>query len=111
MREKVYVDYASNTDTRRSRTGIIAYLNCVPVHWLSKNQNIEERYSFGSKFIAMKQCCEYLQGLRCKLRMMGIPVEGPSYILGYNQSFLSNSIIPDSTLKNKSHIIAYHVMR
>ena len=34
----------------------------------------------------MKQCCEYLRGLRYKLWKMGIPVNGPCYIQGHNQS-------------------------
>ena len=70
-----------------------------------------ESSSFGSEFIAMKQCCEYLRGLRYKLRMMGIPVNGPSRIFGDNQSVLSNTTIPDSTLKKKSQSIAYHFVR
>jgi hypothetical protein len=59
----------------------------------------------------MKQCCEYLRGLRYKLRMMGIPVVGPSYIQGDNQSVLANTTIPNSTLKKKSQSIAYHLVR
>ena len=56
----------------------------------------------------MKQCFDYIRGLRYKLRMMGIPVEGPTCIYGDNQSVLSSTTIPDSTLKQKSQIIAYH---
>ena len=56
----------------------------------------------------MKQCCEYICGLRYKLRMMGIPVEGPTCIYGNNQSDLANTTIPESTLKKKSQSIAYH---
>ena len=59
----------------------------------------------------MKLCCEYLRGLRYKLRMMGIPVLGPAYILGDNQSVLSNTSIPESQLKKKSQSIAYHFIR
>ena len=40
--------------------------------------------------------------------MMGIPVEGPTYIYGDNQSVLANTTIPDSSLKKKSQSIAYH---
>ena len=40
--------------------------------------------------------------------MMGIPVEGPTYIYGDNQSVLANTTIPDSTLKKKSQSIVYH---
>ena len=43
--------------------------------------------------------------------MVGIPVEGPAYIEGDNQSVLANTTIPDSTLKKKSQSIAYHFVR
>jgi hypothetical protein len=59
----------------------------------------------------MKQCCEFLRGLRCKLRMMGIPVIGPCHIQGDNQSVLANTTEPGSTLKKKSQSIAYHFVR
>ena len=87
------------------------YLNFSPANWLSKKKNGVESSTFGSEFIAMKQCCEYLRGLRYKLGMMGIPVEGPAYIKGDNHSVLANTTIPDSTLKNKSQSIAYHLVR
>lgn len=111
MRAKVDADHASDTVTRRSRTGFLAYLNSAPIYWWSKKQNSVESSSFGSEFTAMKQCCEYLRGLRYKLRMMGIPCEGPAYIYGDNQSVLANTTIPDSTLKKKSQSIAYHFVR
>ena len=111
MRAKVDADHASDTVTRRSRTGFLVYLNCAPVYWWSKKQNSVESSTFGSEFIAMKQCCEYLRGLRYKLRMLGIPVEGPACIYGDNQSVLANTTIPDSTLKKKSQSIAYHFVR
>ena len=78
---------------------------------MSKKQTSVESSSFGSEFIAMKQCCEYLRGLRYKLRMLGIPCEFPCYIFGDNQSVLCNTTIPDSTLKKKSQSIAYHFVR
>ena len=108
---KVDADHAADTVTRRSRTGFLVYLNCALVYWNSKKQASVESSSFGSEFIAMKQCCEYIRGLRYKLRMMGIPCEGPAYILGDNQSVLANTSIPDSTLKKKSQSIAYHFVR
>eukprot|EP00957_Ditylum_brightwellii_P060915 4623845-Ditylum_brightwellii.AAC.1 len=51
----------------------------------------------------VKQCCEHIRGLLYKLQMMGIPCEGPAYIYGDNKSVLTNTTIPDSTLKKKSH--------
>ena len=59
----------------------------------------------------MKQCCEYLRGLRYKLRIMGIPCNGPVYIQGDNQSVLANTTIPESTLKKKSQSLCYHFVR
>ena len=46
----------------------------------------------------MKECCEYVRGLRYKLRMFGIPVEGSTYIYADNNSVLVNSLIPTSVL-------------
>ena len=111
MSAKVDADHAADTVTRKSRTGFLVFLNCALVYWMSKKQTSVESSSFGSEFIAMKQCCEYVRGLRYKLRMMGIPCEGPAYIHGDNQSVLANTSIPDSTLKKKSQSIAYHFVR
>ena len=111
IRAKVDADHAADLVTRRSRTSFLIFLNCALVYWSSKKQTSVESSSFGSEFVAMKQCCEYLRGLRYKLRMMGIPCDGPSYIFGDNQSVLANTTIPDSTLKKKSQSIAYHFVR
>ena len=59
----------------------------------------------------MKQCCEYLCGLRYKLWMMGIPVNGPCYIQGDNPSVLANTSNSGSMLKKKFQSIAYHFVR
>ena len=111
MCAKVDADHALDTITRRSRMVFLVYLNCAPIYWWSKKQNSVESLSFGSKFIAMKQCCEYVRGLRYKLRMMGISCDDPMFIYGDNQSVLANTTIPDSTLKKKSQSIAYHFVR
>ena len=111
MRAFVDADHAGDTVTRRSRTGFIVYLNCAPIYWMSKKQPSIETSSFGSEFTAMKQCVEYVRGLRYKLRMMGIPVDGPAYVYGDNQSVLANTTVPHSTLKKKSNSIAYHFVR
>ena len=111
MRAFVDADHAGDSITRRSRTGFLVYLNMAPVYWMSKKQTSVETSSFGSEFIAMKQCTEYIRGLRYKLRMMGIPCQGHTYVYGDNQSVLYNTSIPESTLKKKSQSIAYHFVR
>jgi hypothetical protein len=57
----------------------------------------------------MKHGIEKLQGLCYKL--MGIPLTGPSYIFADNKSQVTNSTIPESTLKKKCDSICYHVVR
>ena len=108
IRAFVDADFAGDKLTRRSRTGFIVMLNSAPIFWFSKKQTSAETSSFGSEFVAMKQCCEYLKGLRYKLRMMGITVNNPCFVYGDNQSVLWNMTIPDSMLKNKTSSVAYH---
>ena len=81
------------------------------MYWLSKKKISVKSASFESEFCAMKLCCEYISSLRYKLRMMGIPVNGPAYIYGDNQSVIFNTSIPNYTLKKKSQSIAYHFTR
>ena len=111
MRAFVDSDHAGDSITRRSRTGFIIFLNSAPIYWYSKKQTSVETSSFGAEFIAMKSCCEYVRGLRFKLRMMGIPVELPTYVFGDNQSVLKNTSSPHSTLKKKSSSVAFHFVR
>jgi hypothetical protein len=59
----------------------------------------------------MKHGIETLRGLRYKVRMMGIPLTGPSYIYGDNKSQVTNSSRPESTLKKKCNSICYHAIR
>lgn len=61
-------DFAGEGLIRRSRTGYIVILNNAPIYWNSKKQTACETSSFGNEFLALKSCCEYLCGLRAKLR-------------------------------------------
>ena len=54
---------------------------------------------------------EVLQGLRYKLRMMGVPIEGPTHMYGDNMSTIHNTQHPESQLKKKSNSICYHAVR
>ena len=108
IRAQVDADHAGDTTTRRSRTGFLVWLNKAPIYWMSKKQASVESSPFGSEFTAMKQCTEYLRGLRYKPRMMGIPIIGPAFVYGDNQSVLANTTIHDFTLKKKSQSIDYH---
>ena len=43
--------------------------------------------------------------------MMGIPVLGPAYVSGDNQSVLANSSVPESQLRKKSKSIVCHFVQ
>ena len=104
-------DHAGDKATRRSRTGFMIYVNMSLVNWLSKKQSTVEGAVFGSEFVAMKTGVETLRGIRYKLRMMGVPIDGPTYIYGDNMSVINNTSKPESQLKKKSNAICYHFVR
>ena len=56
IRAFVDADFAGDSLTRRSRTGLLVMLNGAPIYWLSKKQTPMETGSFGSEFAAMRQC-------------------------------------------------------
>jgi hypothetical protein len=110
---RLYVDsdHAGDQLVRRSRTGYFVYLNSAPLIWFSKRQPTVETSVFGAEFVAMKNGMESVRGLRYKLRMMGIPVEGPAFVYGDNMSVIHNTQRPESMLKKKSNSICYHYCR
>ena len=107
----VDANHAGNTVTRRSQTGIIIFVQNAPIMWLSKKQNTVESSTFGSEFNALRVAVEMNKALRYKLRMFGIPIDGPSDILCDNDSVVKNSSLPHSTLQKKHHSINYHLIR
>ena len=75
-----------------------------------KRQLTVETSVFGAEFVAMKHGVETLQGIRYKLRMMGVPLDGPSYVHGDNMSVINNTQQPESVLRKKSNSICYHAI-
>jgi hypothetical protein len=61
--------------------------------------------------MALKTAIEMVKGMRYKLRMMGIPLDGHAHVRVDNMSVVVNTSAPDSTLKKKSNAIAYHFSR
>jgi hypothetical protein len=61
--------------------------------------------------MALKTGAEIVQGLRYKLRMMGITLDGPAQMRVDNMSVVNNTTSPESVLWKKSNSIAYHFVR
>ena len=107
----VDADHAGCKETRRSHTGIIIFLNRAPILWFSKRQSTVETSTFGSEIVAMRIAIEMIEGLRYKLRMMGVPIDGPCDVFCDNQSVVTNVTRPESPLKKKHNSVAYHKAR
>ena len=82
----------------------------APIVWNTRKQNTVESSTFGSEFVALKTSVETLRGVKYKLRMLGIPIDGATYGFGDNMSVVNNSSRPESTLKKKCNSIAYHAV-
>jgi hypothetical protein len=109
----MFCDAAHATDlmTRRSTTGFVFFLNGTPIQWYSKRQNTIESSTFGSEFVALKIATEANDALRYRLRMFGIPIDGPTNAFCDNNSVVVNVMNPESTLHKKRNAIAYHKVR
>ena len=104
-------DHAGNKVTRKSQTGILIFCNMAPVIWYSKRQNTVETSTFGSEYIALRTGTEMIIALRYKLRMMGVPLDGPTNVFCDNESVVKSSVNPETTLKKKHVSIAFHKCR
>ena len=49
--------------------------------------------------------------MRYKLRMMGVPIQGPGRIFCDNEAVYKNASMADSVLRKKHNSIAYHRVR
>jgi hypothetical protein len=107
----VDADHAGNQVTRRSHTGIILFLNMAPIYWYSKRQNTVESSTFSSEFVALKTAVELIISMRYKLRMLGVPIDGPARIFCDNEAVFKNASFAASTLKKKHNSVAYHRIR
>ena len=97
--------------TGRSASGIVEFLNQTPTDWFSKRQNQVESATYGSEFMVARQATERMCDLRYTLRSFGVPIEGPSWMFGDNQSVVTSSTIPHSALQKRWNALSYHKVR
>ena len=86
-------------------------VNKAPIVWFSKRQSTVETSTFGSEIVAMRIAIELIEGLRYKLRVFGVPIDGPCNVLCDNESVVKNVKRPESACKKKHNSIAYHKAR
>jgi hypothetical protein len=97
--------------TGRSCSGILHFLNQTPRDSFSKRQNQVETAIYGSEFMTGRQAVEQIIDILYTLRMFGVPIDGPSWLLGDNQSVVTSSTLPYSTLSKRWNALSYHRIR
>ena len=97
--------------TGRSCTGIIHMLNKTPVDWYCKRQNTVETSTYGSEFTAARIAVDQIIYLRHTLRMLGVPLLGPSVMFGDNKAVVDSASVPSYRLKKRHNILAFHCVR
>lgn len=102
MRDKV---------NKRSRTGVLIFCNNAPIYWYSKQAPSIEASTFGAEFYTMSTALEMIKTLRCNLRIVVIPLDGPTSVFCDNEAVYKNTSIPTFTLNKKVHHIAYRICR
>eukprot|EP00979_Chaetoceros_neogracilis_P009185 scaffold2090_cov151-Chaetoceros_neogracile.AAC.2 len=109
----VYFDasFACDLITRRSVTGVIVFLGSTPLRWICKKQNTVETSTYGAEIVAGRLGVDAVLEFRYVLRMLGVPIVGPTRLLGDNMSVIQNCSLPASQLKKKHNAIAYHRIR
>ena len=100
-----------NWVTGRAMSGIIHLLNQTPIFWFCKKQQSVATATYGSEFMVARQATEQIMDLRYTLRMMGVPLDGPSWMFGDNYSVIVSSTIPHSSLNKRHTALSYHRVR
>ena len=100
-------DLADNVVTKRSHTGIF-FNNSLIVQY-SKKQNAVESATFGAEMVAIRVARDLTVALRIKLKMFGVPIDGPADFFCDNDSVVKNTSISTSMLAKKHNSVNYSV--
>ena len=104
----VDANHSGNVVTCQSHSGIILFVKNAPIIWFSKRQNMVEAATFGSEFVALRIWKELVVALHYRLRMFGVPLDGPADVFFDNRGVVINASKPESILQKKQNAINYH---
>jgi hypothetical protein len=90
---------------------ILHFVNQTPVEWFSKQQNTVETATYGSEFVVARTATEQIIDLCYTICMMGVPLDGPAWMFGNNESVVKSATIPHLSLMKHSNALAYHRAR
>jgi hypothetical protein len=70
-----------------------------------------EAATFGSEMVVLRICKEFIVAMHYKLRMFGVPIEGPANVFCDHRGVVTNTSMPESMLMKKHNAINYHAVR
>jgi len=91
----------------KSVTGILHHFNKTPIDWYSKLQSTFETATFGSEYVAARTCTEQVIDLRLTLWYLGAPINGPTMVLGDNESVINSAAIHHSKMHKHWVALSY----
>jgi hypothetical protein len=97
--------------TGKAVTASLHMVNQTVISWSSRKQETVETATYGSEFVAARKTIQQNIGLRLTLRYLGVPIEGPTFLFGDNESVVKSSTVPDSRLGKRHHGLSYHFAR
>ena len=97
--------------TGKACTGIIHFAMQTPFKWHAKLQDTVENATFGSEIMAGCVSVNQILGSRAALMAMGVPIESHTWLLGDNQSVITQCTVHTSTLSKRHNALAYHRIR
>ncbi|KAL7467184.1 hypothetical protein ACHAXS_007438 [Conticribra weissflogii] len=104
-------DHEGDKQTRLAHSVFLIYANTALLDLYSKRQATIEAGVIDTQFVAKEAGFDTLRGLRYKLRMTGVAIDGDTYIYGDNISIIMNTSKLESTLNKKSNAVCYHAVR
>jgi hypothetical protein len=109
----VYFDsnWAHDEKTRKSISGVVSFVGNCPISWLSRRQGAIATSTYSAELIAAKVGTEEVISIRYMLRSLGVPLKGPTLLIGDNLGALISATAPGSLCKKRAVNIAYHMVR
>ena len=111
----VDADHGHDLLTRRSLTGLLAYIDSTPVAWSAKRQGCVATSTYAAEFMELKAATEQAMNLRYYLRCLGIPVPNdgsyPTKLFGDNFSVIQSASNPKADLSKKHIALSFHFVR
>jgi hypothetical protein len=110
MCNTTYKDDNLNHDlfTGRAMSGIIHVVNQTPVIQFCKEQKTVETANYGKNFVVACQAAQQIINPCSTVCMIGIPLNGPTWMFGNKSSVILSSTIPHSTFSERHNALLYH---